>query len=350
MLTKTALRNFMARNRLVLVLILPLLFPLWGQDKPFIMFTAIMALLTTGFAMTLRLKLSAYLLDIGHLAWVGIAAYLSSVFVMRLGIPFWANLFLVPVIIGILSALIAIPATRTVAVYLAIVTISLGEMVRLFFSNVWRGVFGGIGGIWDIPGPEALGPFTFTKQDHTTFFYLALALVVIIFIMLRRIERIGPGMVFRSIRENATLGESVGLWLRKEKVLCFALASALVAPLGVFAAHYIHVITPADFGVAGSFALFIYIVVGGRGHILGPALGVILFVIVTEVLRTQGVDEYQPFFMGGALIIFLLFIPDGVVGFIMRQWAKLTGGRARRGKALVAEAAPAPSSNPAKRA
>lgn len=336
-----------ARENQLLLLALPLLlFPLWGQDKPYIMFVGVLTLMYISLTMSLRLKLSAYLLDIaGHLAWVGIGAYLSTVFTMRLGISFWLNIFIVPIIVGFISILIAAPAIRARGVYLAVVTIAFAELVRLFFSNMWKDVFGGQGGIWDIPGPSALGPFTFTKEDHVTYYYLMMAILVITVYFLRRIDRSRIGLVFRSIREQEVLSESVGVNVTRMKVICWAISCAMAGAVGVFWAAYIHVIVPDDFSVLLGFVFMIYVVVGGRAHLLGPALGVVLFVIVTEALRTQGVDEYQPFFLGGALILFILFIPDGLSGLYVRQQARLQGWWRRR--RLAALRAAGSGGNPA---
>ncbi|MBI4297492.1 MAG: branched-chain amino acid ABC transporter permease [Chloroflexi bacterium] len=312
--------HFVAHNWALSLAIVLLLFPLGFRDRPYIMHTSTITLITIGYVASLRLKLSAYLLDLGHLVWAGIGAYLSTVLMIQLGMPFWANIFLLPPMVGVLAGLIAIPATRAVAVYLAIVTISLGSLAVLFFSNIWRGVFGGTGGIWDIPGPNALGPVVFSKPDHTqyetAYFYLALALLLLIFFVLWRIEHSRIGLTFRSIREQAPLAEAMGINLRREKVICFGIASAMAAALGIFYAHYVHVVTPEAFGIGPSFVLFVYVVVGGRGHILGPAVGAISFIILSEKLRF--LELYQPFFLGLALIVFMRFIPDGIAGLGMR--------------------------------
>ena len=317
----TRLARFFLRRWLVFLGAGLLLFPVWAGDKPYVMLLANTTLLSVGYVSTLRLKLSAYLLDLGHLAWAGIGAYLSAVLMMRLGIPFWANLLLVPLAVGILAAATAFPASQTAALYLALVTMSLGSVVVLFFSYVRRDLFGGIDGIRDIPAPNAIGPVSFFdpaqhRNNETIYFYLTLAVIAILLLLLWRIERSRVGLTFRSIREQPGLAEAVGIHLRRERVICFAIASAMAAVVGALSAHYVHVITPEDFGIASSFALFVYIVVGGRSHILGPALGVVLFVVVREQMRS--LDQYQPILLGAALILFLLLIPDGIAGIAMR--------------------------------
>ena len=322
----TRAARFLPRHWLVLLGGVLLLFPLWAGDRPYLMLLATTTLLSIGYVSSLRLKLSAYLLDLGHLAWAGMGAYLSAVLMTRLGVPFWANLGLVPVAVGILAAATAFPATQTAALYLALVTMSLGAVVVLFFSYVRRDLFGGIDGLRDIPGPDALGPVSFFdpvrhRNNETLYFYLGLAIVAALLLLLWRIERSRLGLTFRSIREQPTLAEAVGIHLRRERVICFASASAMAAAVGAFSAHYGHVITPDDFGIAPSFALFVYIVVGGRSHILGPALGVVLFVVAREQLRS--LEQYQPILLGAALILFLLLIPDGIAGLTMRLSARI---------------------------
>lgn len=332
------------QNSIALVL-LPLLgYPLVAGGNPYLMFTAILTLYTIGVTLTLRLKLSAYLLDIaGHLAWVGMGAYFSAALHQQWGWPFWLSLIFVPPVVGLISAAVAFPAIRTQGVYLAIVAIAFAETVKRFFDNFFQGVFGGHGGIYDLDGPEAIGPITFGKDDHVAYYYLLLALLLGIVYVLRRIDRSRIGLTFRSIREQEPLAQALGVNVARMKVLNWAISCTLAAVLGVFFAAWLRAFNPDEFGSGAGFFLMAYIVVGGRGHLLGPALGVILFVIMRESLREF--ELLQGLIWGIVLIIFIVFIPDGIFGLISRAYQRLMAFRMKQA-AVPPAAAPVTASGP----
>ncbi|MBM3940420.1 MAG: branched-chain amino acid ABC transporter permease [SAR202 cluster bacterium] len=334
-------------NNSIGLMVVPLLiFPIFAGGNPYLMFTGILALYTIGVTLTLRLKLSSYLLDIaGHLAWVGMGAYFSSALQVHLGWPFWVNLIAVPPIVGLISVLVAMPAIRTQGVYLAIVAIAFADIVVLFFGNMFTGVFGGHGGLYALPGVNNLGPISFGKDDHVAYYFLLVGIMAFIVYILRRIDRSRIGLSFRSVREQADLSEAVGLNVYWTKVLNWGISCSLAGLLGVFFAAYLRAFNPDEFSSAAGFFLMAYIIIGGRGHLLGPALGVVLFVVMRESLRS--LELWQSLFWGVIMIIFIMFIPDGIYGLIKRGWEWGIAFRARQAAAPVpAPAAVAASTTP----
>ena len=105
---------------------------------------------------------------------------------------------------------------------------------------------------------------------------------------------------------------------------CF---SAMLAGLsGALYGHYLTLVTPEDYGFWVPVNLVVINVIGGMGSPIGAVLGALLLVPLPEFLRDA--KQYQVLLYGVLLIVFLLFMPDGLHG-ALRRWRRGKGGGAR---------------------
>ena len=118
-------------------------------------------------------------------------------------------------------------------------------------------------------------------------------------------------------------------------MLAFVIASFFAGLAGALYAHYVGTVNPNRFDVEEMVYVLIWAIVGGTATFYGPILGVVVLTILNEVvLRALGVDQMRPMFYGAILILFILFLPNGLESLV----AKVEGMDCRRkAKRAIAE-------------
>lgn len=322
------------RQRLAcgLVLIaLVLSIPLMTQDS-YYLHVGISIALNTILATSLWLVLTTGLLNIAHAGFMGIGAYTSALLVMRAGVSFWLAL---PAA-GFMAALVSVPVgyltLRVKGPYFFLVTFAFAEALRLFFNNFWISMLGGPPGIVGVPPPDPLtiGAWTVAFRTKVSFYYLVVALMLPTVFVMYRLDRSRLGTTFGAIRQADLLAETVGINILRYKMLAFTIACFFSGLGGSFFAHSHSVIHADEFGLAAVILMVVHVVIGGTGSIFGPILGATVLTILSEILRELG--YYQTLAYGIALIVTMLFVPEGLAGVPRRLsawWGNLRGGEER---------------------
>ena len=225
----------------------------------------------------------AGLLDLGYVAFYVIGAYTMAAGSFGLiqmadgttrKIPvlfFWVLLPMGAVIAGIFGILLGAPTLRLRGDYLAIVTLGFGEIVPIVFTYVpW---FYGPVGISALP-PGDVGPIQFTDPTFPApFYYLALALVVLIILGVVSLRDSSLGRAWVAMREDETAAAASGVNLVRTKLLAFGMGAFIGGIGGVMNAAFTTSITPTDFSFYISIEVLVMIVLGGLGSIPGVILG-----------------------------------------------------------------------------
>lgn len=250
--------------------------------------------------------------SLGHAGFLAIGAYTSGLLSTRLGMSFWSTLPIV-VLVGLLFGfLLALPAVRTAGVYLTIVTIGFGEIVRLVLLN-WL-YLGGPEGIPGIPRPD----FPLIKVGgEQEAYYVALLFVALGVLLTRNVMSSRYGRAFRAIRQSETAAATLGINPVNVKVLAFCLSAAVTSVAGSLYGHiHLHV-SPDMFDVDMSVTLLAMLLVGGMGTISGPVIGGFGLALLPELLRP--LKAYYLTVYGLGIILLLLFMPDGIAGLLRRR-------------------------------
>lgn len=269
----------------------------------------------------------AGLLDLGYVAFYAIGAYTTAVLSKIFGWSFWAT---IPVSAGfatISGVLLGIPVLRLRGDYLAMVTLGFGEIVRIILNNLE--FTGGPNGIIAIPRPR-LGDFVLKEPVH--FYYLILLFCALSAFGVGRLRNSRIGRAWTYIREDELAAEMSGISLLQMKILAFALGATWSGFAGGIFAAKMRIVAPESFTWVESFIILCIVVVGGMGSIPGVTVGAAAMIVLPEVLR--GLSHYRMFVFGGALVLMMLFRPQGL----------LPGTAGRR------PAAPAPAAGGAGRA
>lgn len=237
-----------------------------------------------------------------------------------------------------------------VAIILLIITLVLQTFMNQTASSVYRigiAYLGGNNGLGRFSGeirePPSLAlgfgetVHTFNGQDQG-FFYLLVALFVVIYLGLRWLKRSRWGYALAGIREDRDRTESFGHDVRLLQLLVFALGGALAGLSGVLFVSWGNFITPQVFGVTANILPVIWVAVGGRNSLLGVAIATVFLSWLNQYLAMQG--NYAFVVLGAILIFTVLLLPDGVAPSLEKWWSYLW--RRSRLRASRSGASPTP--------
>ena len=253
------------------------------------------------------------LTSFGQAAFVGVGAYTSAILSTQFGLPPLLGLPLAALVAASFGLVIGYAALRVVGPQFAILTLGFGAIL-FTITNHWVDLTRGPMGITDIP-PMAIGPLTFTAARET--YYLVLALVLATAWLCHALVTSRTGRAFLAVRENAPLAASLGINVFHTKLLGFVAATAIAGIGGAIYAHYIRVITPDIMGVHNVAALIIVVIIGGRGTILGPILGALVYIGLLESLRVAG--PLRMVIFAALLTGTVVFLPGGLVS-LWQRW------------------------------
>lgn len=280
--------------------------------EPFLTHVGIMIALYTTLALSMNLMLRIGQISFAHGAFMGLGAYGSALFMMRLDLPFFAAFLGAALAVTVVAWLVGQIFLRIRGVYFVLLTFSFGEIVVLLFIE-WVGLFGGSNGLANVPPP---GLFGHQIQGRGGFYLLALALATFAYLSVRAIYRSELGAVITSLDENEDLSRSLGIDAHQYRLLTFCFSAFLAGLAGALYGHYLTLVTPDDYGFSVSVNLVVMNVIGGISHPLGVVLGALLLTIMPEFLRDA--QQYHGLVYEVLLIVFLLFMPEGLYGAIRR--------------------------------
>lgn len=260
------------------------------------------------------------LFSFGHAAFYGIGAYTAAILATRFSLSFWLTLPLAGIVAGAFGAAIALPTLRLTGIFLALVTIGFQEITYLVTLN-WISLTRGPMGIPGIPPPFIWGsPLT----GNRGYYYLVLALDVLLLFLLSRIVTSRVGRAFVAIREDELAAQASGIATFRYKVLSFVIATFFAGVAGAFFAHHARFVSADSFRLDETFAILTMLIVGGMGSLLGPVIGAVFLVVLPEASRFLA--EYRGVVYGLILIAVILFRPEGIAGVpgIIQTWGVLS--------------------------
>jgi branched-chain amino acid transport system permease protein len=269
-------------------------------------------------------------LNIGQSAFYGIGAYASTLFIMKLAVPFWIAFALGVLISGIAGALLSLFAVRLRGHYLAIASLGFAVITYQVLLN-WIGLTQGPLGIYAIaPPPPITLPYLprVVFSNAANFFYLTAGFALLVYFILDQLVRSPIGETLTAIREDELSAASLGIDGPKWKAFAFAISSAVAGAAGCFYASFVGTLVPDAFFITESFSILAMVIVGGMGTLIGPVFGAILLTLLPELLRSIG--DLRLIVYGASVTLVVLFMPGGLV-----QAGRLMARRVSRAGAKV---------------
>lgn len=329
------------------LLVLLLTLPYWLQDPYYQHIVITTGLFIVG-AMSLNLLLGyTGQLNLGHIAFFGVGAYVSALTSLGFDIPaFFGDgriivepsspffgFVLATLTAGLFGFLIGKLSFKIRGAYFVIVTISFAEVTRLVALN-WVDLTQGPLALNNIPPMGYNLPFIGSGEfwSKTPNYYLVLALGILCYVIIRHIvqSRIGRAMI--ALRENESLAVSTGINVTRYLNLAAVTSAAMAGAAGSLYAHYIRIIDPDIFLFIYTITMVIMVITGGKGTLIGPLIGGVIFGVLPVGLREVAGPEIQWIVYGVAMVLIVRFLPQGIVPSLLRWWNRKFGSTSKKVK------------------
>lgn len=277
-----------------------LVFPLMGFSQ-YVYRIAVVSVLYAILAMSLNLIAGvAGQISLGHIAFYGIGAYTSALLCVNFDVSVWVGILAAFVVSMLFGLLIAIPTLKLSGGYLAILTMSFAEIIRLILLN-WTSVTRGPMGILNIPKPSLFG---YTIKSSGAFLYLVLTVAIIVYIGLHNLIHSRFGRNLQALRDDEISSESMGINVYRYKVIAFVISTGVAGVAGALFASYMEFIDPSSFISDESTVILSMVVLGGMGNMNGSIIAAALLTILPEALRSF--SDYRMLVYGVVLVAMML--------------------------------------------
>jgi branched-chain amino acid transport system permease protein len=271
----------------------------------------------------------------GHSVFFGIGAYGAGMAVVTYHSTPWLGALVGACLAAATAVLISYPCSRLKGHYFAIATFAIVEIFNRMFL-VWDWIGGALGLDYPIL-PDGWLNFVWSRTK-VGYYYGALALFVLVFSIVRWIERHRFGSYLRALREGQETAESLGVDVTRVKLSAMALSAFLAALCGAFFVQYNYrVDPPMVMSLDMSMRFVLVAILGGLGTFYGPLLGAVILIPLQEYTRAyvgqlgSGVDLIV---FGVLIVVMMVRQPMGAAGLIAELRARVR----RRAKPVVGEA------------
>lgn len=273
--------------------------------------------------------------SLGHAGFMAIGAYSSALLYMSPELK-EVNFFITPliwplsviqipfvfslIIAGLVSAgvgfLVGVPCLRLKGDYLAIVTFGFSEIIRVIFNNLQN---------------VTNGPIGLKGLPIYTNLWWSFGIAILTVLVVKNLINSSYGRALKSIRENETAAEAMGVSLFFHKSLAFAIGAFFAGLGGALLGSFIMTIDPNTFSFLLTFQLIVIVIVGGLGSITGTVISAIIITVLMEVLRSveapmnifglhlPGIPGMRMLVFAILLMAVVLFFKKGLMG--KKEWS-----------------------------
>ncbi len=253
------------------------------------------------------------ILSFGHAAYFGLSGYTMGLILIHWRWPLLPAMLAGVVVAGVAATLIGLLIIRKAGIYFAMLTIAFGQMF-FFIAMRWKDFTGGEDGLSNIPRPALLGV---DISRPLPFYYFAAAVCMLAAGIAWRLVRSDFGQVLRAIRENEARCAAVGYDVRRYKLASFVIAALFAAVAGTLYALLLRYTFPQTMDWVRSGNVVIMALVGGLGTFFGPIVGAALITYLNNLVSFH--TKYWQLVMGLIFVVFVLFFPGGIWGWIGRR-------------------------------
>jgi branched-chain amino acid transport system permease protein len=282
-------------------------------------------LITILFALSLDLVLGyAGIVTLGHAAFFGAGAYTVGILALHLGwsepLSGLAAAALVAGAIGLASGLVLLRTQGLALLMLTLCTMALLEQAANMGAE-WTGGFDGMPGL---SFGKILGLFGFDVLYYRSQFLYALAVLLLCFVVVRKLVYSSFGQSLTGIRENLLRMHAVGAPVRARQVIAYTVSAALAGVAGGLFTQANGYVNLAVLGLERSAGVMIILILGGYGRLYGAFVGAIAYMLLENLLARAYPTAWQ-LGLGVTLIAVALFARNGVIGMIEALRRRVAG-------------------------
>lgn len=244
---------------------------------------------------------------------------------------FAAALLIGAALAAVAAFLVSFPVLRLQGDYLAIATLGFSEIIRIVFQNA-QSVSNGALGINKIPTPAIDLHIGGTHIYIELVLWISFAILILIIVFMLRLMKTSWGRAFKSIREDETAAQAMGINLFKHKMIAFVLSGFIAGLSGGLLAVLVAAVSPDQFKFVLAYNILLMVVLGGQGSISGSVVGAFVITIAQELLRFidqpfkvgfisyPGVDGMRMVVFSALLMYIILFWSRGIFGSEEFSW------------------------------
>lgn len=280
------------------------------------------------FALSLDLIMGyAGIVSLGHAAFFGIGAYTVALFAARLG---WnepiSGLFAAAAIAALVGLVSGWFLLRYSGLTLLMLTLATAIMLQEL-GNFRSDISGGYDGVPGLVFAPLFGIFDYDLYSHT-FYLFTLAILLILFFLVRRIVYSPFGQALTGIRENVRRMHAIGSPVHRRLVIVYTIAAAIAGVAGALFTQSNAYVTLTAFDFEVSAKVMIMLILGGTGRLYGAFFGAVVYMVLEDHLSRLSPAFWQ-FGIGLLLVLTVLFARRGLLG-LFEDLGKLLRATAKR--------------------
>jgi branched-chain amino acid transport system permease protein len=247
----------------------------------------------------------------GNMIFFGLGGYAVGILMVKARLPFIPSLIAAGIIGIVVAILIGIPLLRLRGHYFALASLGAAEAVRQIMDNLTDLCGGAMG----LTLPQMAGK---PGQVNTIFYYLIFLLLLVSFGATYYISKNRLGYAFKAIKANEEAADAMGVNTTFYKIAAWAISGLFTAMAGGIYAYWFTFIEPATvFDVVIVVKLFVILLLGGAGTVMGPLYGAFIFEGISEIVWSRFLNLHLGI-LGILIILIVFFVPNGVVDMVRR--------------------------------
>jgi branched-chain amino acid transport system permease protein len=266
------------------------------------------------------------IISFGHAMFFGAGAYTTGILLKHAHWPLGQVLLAVIGVAILQSLLTGVLSLRVRGIYFTMVTLAFAQFFFILSEATdFKDITGADDGLHGIPVPSWLNPAT----ERLNFYFVSLAVCVLVYVIARRVVSSPPGRVMVAIRENEQRAQMIGYNTFIYKLIAVTLSGVLAAIAGLMSALWNVSVTPVVLSAGTTINVLLMTIVGGVGTLAGPVVGAGVLQLLGYWLNMTFGPRW-PLILGLVYVLLVIFLPYGLVGtwqlrrFQLRQgWRRL---------------------------
>lgn len=243
-----------------------------------------------------------------HALFYGLGAYSTALMITKGNMPYMISFLSAPIVSALASFIIGIICIRLTKLYFGMLQISLGSLIWVVVYR-WYSFTGGDDGIHGITMPDLISS---TKGAY----YFTLLIVVVCLFIIRKIINSPFGKTLQAIRDNPMRSLSIGIDINIHRLVTIVIAGLFGGIAGMLFVVVDNSVFPDMMFWTFSLEILIMCLLGGMYTFWGSFFGAAIIVLFRTFI--SGYTQYWSLLLGIILTLVIIFLPEGVVGFIVK--------------------------------
>ena len=280
------------------------------------LFTRVMILAIAAISLDLILGFGA-LVSFGHAAFIGIGAYAMGILASHGQEGLLAGLVMALAASALFALVTGAISLRTRGVYFIMITLAFGQMA--FYTAASLRAYGGDDGLTVARRSLVFG--SRLLENDRVFYYAVLACLVGVYLLCRMIVGSRFGRVLQGAKQNPQRMQAIGYNPYPYQLAAYVISGMIAGLSGFLLANLTEFVSPAYMSWQRSGELIVMVIMGGMGSLHGAVIGAAAFLLLEEWL--SGFTEHWKVIFGPMLVLIVLFMRGGILGFL----ARISGAR-----------------------